>query len=312
MRTLLLLLALLLVGCGREQGPASPAPTEPPASSDAATPAALVRIDLDVEEGAADRETLDAVLAVLRRRLDLAGHAAATLAPVSDTSLEVGLHEVENVDRVIDLLVAPGDVRLRVEVLPSATYRADRREHVPPRLERGQDPWPGTAAEFDAFKHLEVDAWLDAEEEDTPYQPSNPRYFVAPRAGSDRSSVEDFAVLEEPGDANERFDDRIFADARASRDPTLARPVVLATIAEPYREAFGAWTEANLGLPVAILVEGEYRIAPVLLARLSDRLMISLGPEPEDEAQARTEDLAIVLASGRLPVPLRLDSLELR
>lgn len=70
-------------------------------------------------------------------------------------------------------------------------------------------------------------------------------------------------------------------------------------------DIFGPFTEANIGQPLAIVLDGEVLSAPTIEARLDTGGVIS-GSFTEDEAK----QLALQLRSGALPIPLRVESAE--
>jgi len=70
-------------------------------------------------------------------------------------------------------------------------------------------------------------------------------------------------------------------------------------------EIFGPFTAANVGQPMAIVLDGLVLSAPVIRAELTDGGVIEGS---FDEASAR--QLALQLRSGALPIPLRVESTE--
>ena len=114
-----------------------------------------------------------------------------------------------------------------------------------------------------------------------------------------------FVVLEEPADPAERFDGSLLADPRVVRT-MRGDPAVTCDIRPEYAEAFGAWTEANVGLPMAIVMEGEVRSAPHINARLTRSVQITMGPNAGVDAEREADALAAILKTGALKVPLRV------
>jgi preprotein translocase subunit SecD len=64
---------------------------------------------------------------------------------------------------------------------------------------------------------------------------------------------------------------------------------------------FGAWTEANVGRYLAIVLNGRARSAPSIRSRITDTGQID-GAFTKEQA----EDLALVLRSGSLPAPVEV------
>lgn len=75
------------------------------------------------------------------------------------------------------------------------------------------------------------------------------------------------------------------------------------TLSEAGGEIFGAYTAAHIGQPLAIVVDGVVRSAPIIQGRLDTGGVIS-GNFTEEEAR----QLALQLMSGALAVPLRLEA----
>jgi protein-export membrane protein SecD len=68
---------------------------------------------------------------------------------------------------------------------------------------------------------------------------------------------------------------------------------------------FGPYTEANIGQPLGIVLDGVLLSAPIVQARLDTGGIIQ-GRFTEEEAK----QLALQLRSGALPIPLRVESAE--
>jgi len=244
----------------------------------------------------------------LRDRIAARVPEATVREPVGEDAFLVDLPAARD-DRIAPVagatLPAP-DLRFLVEVLPRDRYGPWKEDRTPPRLEAPPYPWDGTDAEFDAFKEAEVERWRKAHGEGVPYVPSRPDLLVLPRLGTQGVDVLDYAVLEWPSDEAQRFDGRMLVNPRISRDPTNGRPVVLYEVREAWRERFGAWAEANLGLPMAILADWRWVSAPVINSRLTDSVAITLGSGSPTELEAQALVLARALGGtgSRLPVSL--------
>jgi protein-export membrane protein SecD len=72
-----------------------------------------------------------------------------------------------------------------------------------------------------------------------------------------------------------------------------------------FATAFGEYTSASVGQPMAIVLDGEVLSAPVIQATLTDSGVIT-GNFDEESSQR----LALQLQSGALPIPLRVVSAE--
>ncbi|MFW5691862.1 MAG: protein translocase subunit SecD [Chloroflexota bacterium] len=100
--------------------------------------------------------------------------------------------------------------------------------------------------------------------------------------------------------------------AVAQFDPTSNQWIILFDIADdheilaPQFNTFGEYTGANIGEPMAIVLDGVVLSAPVIRDRLDAGGSIS-GAFTEEEAKT----LALQLRSGALSIPLRVESTEL-
>lgn len=88
--------------------------------------------------------------------------------------------------------------------------------------------------------------------------------------------------------------------ARPSRGQ-FNNPIVEFRLTEDAAEAFGKATEANIGSPLAIVLDGKVVSAPVIRDRIGEEGVIE-GAFTEAEVR----ELAMVLRSGPLPAPVEL------
>ncbi len=91
-------------------------------------------------------------------------------------------------------------------------------------------------------------------------------------------------------------------DARVTFDPTRNERQVSFTWTADGGRQFGALTEKNIGRPLAIVIDGNVVSAPNIQSRISRQGVIT-GNFSADEAR----DLAVVLRSGALPIPTRIE-----
>jgi hypothetical protein len=71
----------------------------------------------------------------------------------------------------------------------------------------------------------------------------------------------------------------------------MGEPVTAFEVKPEYHAAFERWTGRNVGLPMAILVNGEYRTAPRIISALRDRVQVTLGARDWDTATRDAEEL---------------------
>lgn len=301
----------LYAGCGTEETP------EPQAAQQGDPWHVVLTLEPDLAEARArgrarDREALVQLLGqtgrTLESRLRTAGFEEFNVRLTGEARFHVGFRELALHRRpdVVALLTRPGTLEFMIEVLPDARYRQrlDFGDEAPPR--RGL--WPSSAADFDAYLRAEGERWRAARAEDAPYVPSRPGYRLVCESGKDGSSTGHFHLLEVPP-ADKRFDGRMVKDPVVSLDQ-MNQPVVVFDVRKTWQQRFGDWTEANLFLPVAIVLDGEFHSAPTIRARLTTNVQISLGRGPRSEIEREAESLANVLQTGALDVPLRLLSID--
>ena len=301
---MLLVLSLLAVGCG---------PKEPCIELEFA-----LDIQRAIDEGRilpdADRERVCAdTLGVIRKRLERYDTEFDMWVRGTERfGIEVPVSMSSSVDSIVQTVTSLGDLKFRIEVFPREMYRHWKEDgSMAPRLEqRSSLPWQGTPEEFLAFKEREVEAFKQARDNAMAYKPSDPRYFVVPRHGTEADEVLDFAVLEEPRDRMRRFDGHILENPAVGRDPYSGKPVVLYEVKVDYQNVFSRWTGENVGLPMAIVLNETYRSAPVINSPLSEAVQITLGAGMMSELEREAEELVTVLQTGVLKVRPRLIAVD--
>ena len=242
--------------------------------------------------------TASEIVRSFEERLQASASEAALRKPAGSTAFVVDL-PADREDRwpgILEAASPPSAVHFLMEVLPMPMYRSWRDDgRVAPRLEAPPYPWDGSTDAFEAFKEAEVARWRTARDAGQPYEPSRSDLLVLPRAGTEAVEVHDFAVLEWSPSPDQRFDGRMLVNPVTSRDPHVGRPVVLYEIREAWQDRFHAWTEANVGLPMAIVLDWVVRSAPIINSPLRDNVQITLGQgswsELEVEADALTRTL---------------------
>jgi hypothetical protein len=249
-------------------------------------------------------------LHVLAQRLDLAGHSPFGMTSSVPDAFQVGFQTLsasarEDVQR---LLAREGTLEFVIEVLPDEGY-----EHL--RGGRGPEPkrrriWSGSSETFDTYKEKEIAAWREALAAGVPYEPSRAGYRIVKSSRHDGSHEAHFHVVEDrpPG---ERLGASVLTDPVVIHD-ARRRPVVVFEIAPAYQDRFETYTTENVGLPIAILVDGEHHSSPVLQAPLRTNVQIDMGSLPAAEAERKAKELVTILRAGVLPLRPRLLRVEER
>jgi hypothetical protein len=196
-------------------------------------------------------------------------------------------------------------VEFRIVVLSEEQYALSERGDVDVKRSRHR-LWAGSDEEFRAFKEAEVARWRDALSMGVPYVPSRPAYRLVPRRGASAaeraSSPRAFAVVEEPTDEAERFGGHILAKVSVGKGE-MEQPVTTFEVKPDYQAAFETWTARNVGMPMAIIVKGEYRTAPRIISALRDRVQVTLGQTEWDAARREAEELRNALQPSSTETP---------
>jgi SecD/SecF fusion protein len=263
-----------------------------------------------------DATVVETTLRVIESRIDKWGLAELNVVAVGDDKFEIALPSEIDPDSISRVVTSLGDLQFRMEVLPF--YRDDRDDDGkgPAR----QDVWKGaeggfaaTSEGFEAFKKAEMEIWRRAREQGVPYKPSDPRYRLVKLEDPAVEGVEpdDFRVVEVPALERERFGGEMLSNPQVSQHPETGEPVVVFDVKAEFQHDFGEWTEANLKLPMAILLNDEYNSAPHIQSRLTDTVQVTLGHgsfESADQKLERARALATVLQTGSLRVKPRQES----
>ncbi len=100
--------------------------------------------------------------------------------------------------------------------------------------------------------------------------------------------------------SNVELSGKYLTDAQPSFDQ-FRKPIVNFTLTRQGGRSFARLTGANIGKPLAIVLDDRVVSAPEIQGRISDRGQITLGNADYEEAA----DLAIVLRAGALPADVR-------
>ena len=264
-----------------------------------------------VDDQMPNEEIVAQTLEIIGERIDKYGLAEIQLTQYGDNKFLVSLPADAGTqpDAVVKVISQLGDLKFRIEVLPDSTYKA--------RATDGPEParmglWKGTDEEFNTFKNEEVKVWQTARDRGEMYSPTRGEYLLVKRAkviGFDRketvpdgSEVGHFAIVES-NSGQVDFDGGILTNPSVGENPNTGEPVVLYEVKNEFQNDFGRWTGANVGLPMAIILNNQYHSAPTINERLTKNVQITLGrggsrKAKRDEAKA----LATVLQTGSLKI----------
>jgi len=247
------------------------------------------------------------VLKIIDERINKSGLSETNLVQIGDNKFEISLPagaagQAEGIIAVVSQL---GDLRFLIEVLPDAQYmsRLDSGDDAPPR----KRVWPGTEPEFTKFKTDEIAAWKAAQSRGEEYKPTRWPFRLVKKNGADGASPTDFHIVEETKSPY-IFDGGMLSNPVVSQN-RRNQPVVVFDVKNEFQNVFGQWTEANIRLPMAIILNKEYHSAPTIRDRLTTNVQISLGmgrARSEIEKEAKT--LATVLQTGSLKIQPELEA----
>ncbi len=279
-----------------------------------------LRFSLDLARAQAEDPDADAAelvsttIKVIRDRIDKFGLSEVVLTPLGEDKFEILLPAGSegDVQSIVDVVTALGKLEFRIEVLPQEQYREWKTGATPPRLEqRGSWPWQGTVEEFNAFKARAVEEWKAARDAAVPPEPlMGGKYVLHPAFGTEANLVTDFHVLENLEGREYDFDGGILINPTTGKNPETGKPVVLYDVKNEFQNVFAQWTRENVGLPMAIVLNEEYRSAPVINSELRDSVQITLGMGTYSEIKKQAEELTTVLQTGALKVRPTLESVN--
>lgn len=233
---------------------------------------------------------------ILDRRI-----AAFGFAPVSIESSHryevdvVGLrpHPRKEVERMQAALVRRGALGLHVVVTDPAGPRAP----MALRAAVYDDPMPYAERRAD-----ELARFTKARKADEPYTPATKRWRIAPRADRPLGDADTYLLLEEPLTDDDVVDERIVAKAAAAAAEDGVRLGI--AVRPERRETVRRFCARNAGLTVAVLLDGEILATGPVPAFDGSILRVPVGPAPKDaDPVAWGNDLGLVLATGRMPLP---------
>lgn len=259
-----------------------------------------------VDSSLSDADVMAMTLKVIDDRINKSGLQEIELTDVGENKFEINLPASSDADTesLIELVTALGDLQFRIEVLPENRYPPFDQPNESGNKRVRRDLWKGDEASFEAFKASEIQRYREAEQAGRPYIPSQPPYRLVPLAKTawrDRHP-DGFALLEDPANEQERFDGGVLSSVTVGRGDK-GQPVTLFDIQTEYQGAFERWTGANVNLPMAIVLNGQYHTAPTIQSPLGSRgVQVTLGTLDHEAAQRQAEQLRTTMQTGSLKV----------
>jgi SecD/SecF fusion protein len=247
-----------------------------------------------------DTKVVADTLAIIDKRINASGLAEIELIELGENRFEINLPSGSDADieQIISLVTTLGDLQFRIEVLPDSRYSSDTGDSAYKR--QRSRIWDGTDDAFDTYKAAEVKAWQEAHTGGTAYVPSRKGMRVVPHKGVPiEAGVHAFHVIEDPESIAERFDGSILENPGVDKGER-GEPVTTFEVKSKYQGAFAAWTGKNVRLPMAIILNGEYMMAPNINSPLSDRVQVTLGTTSFAAAKAQANELKTTLQTGSL------------
>ncbi len=279
-----------------------------------------LRFSLDIDgakaAGLVDNETpndkiVEDTIKIIQERIDKYGLAEIQLTQYGDNKFLVSLPADAGTqpDAVVKVISQLGDLKFRIEVRPDAQYAGGPDNPPPART----GLWKGTEEEFTQFKQNEIARWRTARDrgELATFKTTRPEYMLVKKAKipgpgntttvPDGSADWHFAIVES-GSGPVNFDGGILTNPSVGENPNTGMPVVLYEVRNEYQNDFGKWTGANVGLPMAIVLNNEFHSAPIINERLTKNVQISLGQGSKKALREEAKTLATVLQTGSLKI----------
>jgi SecD/SecF fusion protein len=261
-----------------------------------------------VDPGESDATVVENTLRVIEQRIDKWGLAEIAVSPLGKDRFEIALPSEVDPEGIVGLVTSLGDLQFRIEVLPR--YEPDPDDQsVPTRTQvwQGTKKADGTAEHaadadgFAAFKEAEMARWKEAHEGALLYVPSDPRYRLVRKTGTEGTAPEHFAVVEIPEKETERFGGSILTNPAVGQDEG-GMPVTVFGVKVEYQNPFGQWTGRNVDLPMAILLNDEYDSAPRIKQELTSNVQVTVGGGSYSEREQAAKQLVTILQTGSIRV----------
>ena len=277
-----------------------------------------LRFSLDIEgarksgriaQNADPVEIVDTTLKIIEQRINAHGLAETTLTPLGENKFEISLPQgaASAADGIIDVVSQLGDLNFRIEVMTDSEYsrrRVANQEEPPAR----KGVWKGTDESLETFIAAEIELWKKARDRGEAYVPQRPEYRIVKMKGASGSARGDFHLVEEANLYGQAMDGGILENPVPTVDQT-GWPVVVFDIKNEFQNVFGQWTGANVGLPMAIILNDEFFSAPVIQDTLTTNVQITLGRTGGKQAiEKEAKALATVLQTGSLKIRPVLES----
>jgi SecD/SecF fusion protein len=273
-----------------------------------------LRFSLDIEgarssgriaQNADPEEIVATTLKIIDQRINAHGLAETALTQIGENKFEISLPQgaASAADGIIDVVSQLGDLNFRIEVKTDKQYAEERQRRVPPEdAPKRKGVWKGPDESLETFIKEEIEVWKKARDRGEKYKPSREEYRLVKEKGKDGTSRYDFHLVEEANLLGQAMDGGILENPVPAQDQA-GWPVVVFDIKAEYQNVFGQWTGANVGLPMAIILNDEFFSAPVIQSTLTTNVQITLGRGGGKQAiEKEAKALATVLQTGSLKI----------
>lgn len=153
------------------------------------------------------------------------------------------------------------------------------------RLVVEPDQWTREKPSFDAFKDAEVLRWQQAQVDGVAYTPGLIGFSVVPRRGTDATEAWHFTVVRDAASPTELFFGSAMLERPTVETAAAGRQRMRFRIKAHLRERFREFTETNRNRRLAVLVEGELVMAPVIAEQIDGAVDVTLDrPMSREEA----------------------------
>ncbi|HEY5945432.1 MAG TPA: hypothetical protein VIV40_08070 [Kofleriaceae bacterium] len=266
-----------------------------------------IRIDYSLDLAAVkDRNAAVAdAVRVIKRRVDRAHITANAMARGEHVIVDLAPADPEAMERAKDIIARVGKLELRLvtsgaPLMQQLTERVKSDSRGADMIGAETERW----AERDGTTHVDyfltgpdrkaLERYLDELRDPTLAIPAD-HQIAFERVERERKYWRTYYV-----DRVARYTNQDVANARASIDMSTNRPAVAIYLTDEAAERFRALTEHSVGDKLAIMVDDRVLAAPLIEGPVKNgRLTIT-----SDDA----DQLAIVLAAGALPTPMRMET----
>ena len=260
------------------------------------------QLQLSSDEAASLRDgAVEQTIKGIRNRADRLGVTEPTIARRGADSVLIQLPGVKDPERAIDVIGKTAQLEFKLlDKRAGALLRLDKPWPAGMRLERDQSNRGG----YFLLPETQVEAATTAL---TPLVPRGSVLAFGPASApgkGDRNGFVRTYLLQQASPLTGDYLDH----AQVSQDSRSGSYAVSMTLDHEGTKIFEQLTAANVGKPMAIVLDGKVASAPVITEKISGgSAQITMGGRGTQEQRfAEAKDLVLVLKAGALPAPVEV------